>query len=61
MKESYIETWHPIDGKWRHLFQKHKNENIKYYTDGIHVLTCDFKKEACIPHSVKGEVYIDGV
>ena len=32
-----IDTWHPIDGKWRHIVQTEHGENTtmkKYFTDG---------------------------
>ena len=35
---SYIpgfETWHMIDGKWRHLVQIREGACQKFYTDGI--------------------------
>jgi len=33
-KPMTINIWHPVDGKWRHIFQVYTEGSLTYYTDG---------------------------
>ncbi len=43
-----IELWHPINGKWLHIYQIIKEHETVYYTNGKLILTRDVNKDGTI-------------